>query len=70
MLRLLNRPRRKRLYEGRGQAVAPIPGLAKEIVGLEHCGMGGHWHNRWLFAAMGVAAQLHRAQARQEKRAT
>ena len=70
MIRLLNRPRYKRLYKERGQTVEPMQGLVKEICGLERCWMRGHRNNRWLLAAMGVAMQLHQAKARQEERST
>jgi hypothetical protein len=59
MIRLLNRPRAKRLYKERAQTVEPMQGMGKEIVGLERCWMRGHRQNRWLFAAMGVAVQRH-----------
>jgi hypothetical protein len=70
MLRLLNRPRHKRWYKERGQTVAPMQGVVKEIFGLERWWMCGHRNHRWLFAAMGVAVQRHQAQALQEKRST
>ena len=70
MIRLLNRPRYKRLYRERGQTVEPMQGLVKDIFGLERCWMHGHRTNRWLFAAMGVAVQLHQAKAIKEERST
>jgi hypothetical protein len=45
-----------------------MQGLVKEVFGLERCWMCGHQHNRWLFAAMGVAVQLHQAKALNEQR--
>jgi hypothetical protein len=70
MIRLLNRPRDKPVYKERGQAVEPMQGLVKEIYGLERCWRRGQRNNRRLFAAMGVAVQLHQAKALQEKRST
>ena len=63
MIRILNRPRNKRLYRERAHTVEPMQGLVKEIFGLERCWMRGHQNNRWLFAAMGVTVQLHQAKA-------
>jgi hypothetical protein len=70
MIRLLHSPRSKRLYKERGQTVEPMQGLVKEIFGVERCWMRGHRNNRWLLAAMGVAVQLHQANALQEERST
>jgi len=70
MIRLLNRPRNKRLYRERAQTVEPMQGLVKEIFGLDRCWMRGHQNNRWLFAAMGVAVQLHQTKALKEQRST
>ena len=69
-LRPLNTPHHTRVSKERGQTVEPMQGVVKEIFGLERCWMRGHRHNRWLFAAMGVAVQLHQAHALQEKRST
>jgi hypothetical protein len=70
MIRLLNRPRSKRLDRERAQTVEPMQALVKEIVGLERCWMRGHRNNWWLFAAMGVAVQVHQAQTLKEHRST
>jgi hypothetical protein len=70
MIRRLNRPRSQRPYGERAQTVEPMPGVVKEIVGLERCWRRGHRHNRWLFAAMGVAVPRHQAQALNEHRST
>jgi hypothetical protein len=45
-----------------------MQGLVKEIFRLKRCWMRGHQHNRRLFAAMGVAVQLHQAKALKEQR--
>jgi hypothetical protein len=42
----------------------------KDIFALERCWMRGHRNNRWLFAAMGVAVQLHQARALKTHRST
>jgi hypothetical protein len=68
MIHLLNRPRDTRLSKERGQTVEAMQGVVKEIVGVERCWRRGHRNNRWLFAAMGVAVQLHQAKALQEER--
>ena len=63
MINVLNRPKNRRLRQQRGQTVEPMQGVVKDIFALERCWMRGHRHNRWLFAAMGVAVQLHQARA-------
>jgi hypothetical protein len=70
MIHILNRPKNRKLRQQRGQTVEPMQGVVKDIFALERCWMRGHRNNRWLFAAMGVAVQLHQAQALQEKRST
>jgi hypothetical protein len=47
-----------------------MQGGVKEIFGWERCWRRGHRNNRGLFAAMGVAVQLHQAKAFQEERST
>jgi hypothetical protein len=63
MINILNRPMNRRLRKQRGQTVEPMQGVVKDIFALERCWMRGHRNNRWLFAAMGVAVQLHQARA-------
>jgi hypothetical protein len=70
MINVLNRPKNRRLRKQRGQTVEPMQGLVKDIFALERCWMRGHWHNRWLFAAMGVAVQLHQVRALTAHRST
>lgn len=54
----------------RGQTVEPMQGVMKDIFALERCWMRGQRNNRWLFAAMGVAVQLHQARALKAHRST
>jgi hypothetical protein len=63
MIPVLNRPPNHQLRQQRGQTVEPMQGVVKDICALERCRMRGHHNNRWLFAAMGVAVQLHQARA-------
>jgi hypothetical protein len=70
MINVLNRPKNRKLRKQRSQTVEPMPGVVKDIFALERCWMRGHWNNRWLFAAMRVAVQLHRAKALSEQRST
>jgi hypothetical protein len=63
MIKILNRPMNRKLRRQRGQTVEPMQGVVKDIFALERCWMRGHRNNRWLFAAMGVAVQLHQARA-------
>jgi hypothetical protein len=63
MLKVLNRPINRRLRKQRGQTVEPMQGVVKDIFALERCWMRGSRNNRWLFAAMGGAVQLHQARA-------
>jgi hypothetical protein len=68
MIKVLNRPKNRRLRKQRGQTVEPMQGVVKDIFALERCWMRGHRNNRWLFAAMGVAVQVHQARALQAHR--
>jgi hypothetical protein len=70
MIHILNLPKHRKLRQQRGQTVEPTPGVVKDICALERCWMRGHRHNRWLFAAMGVAVQLHQARALKAHRST
>jgi hypothetical protein len=70
MIHVLNRPQSRRLRQQRGQPVEPMQGVVKDIFALERCWMRGHRNNRWLFAAMGVAVQLHQARALKTHRST
>ena len=70
MSQLLNLPTNRKLRKQRGQTVEPMQGVVKAIFALDRCRMRGHRHNRWLFAAMGVAVQLHQARALKAHRST
>jgi hypothetical protein len=59
MVRVLKQRKNQRLYKQRSYTVEPLQGLIKDIFELERCWMRGNENNRWLFAAMGVAVQLH-----------
>jgi hypothetical protein len=70
MINVLNRPVNRRLRQQRGQTVEPMQGVVKDVFALERCWMRGHRNNRWLFAAMGVAVQVHQARAFKAHRST
>jgi hypothetical protein len=70
MINVLNLPQNRRLRQQRGQTVEPMPGVLKDIFALERCWMRGQRNNRWLFAAMGGAVQLHQARALKAHRST
>jgi hypothetical protein len=70
MIQVLNLPKNRQLRQQRGQTVEPMQGVIKDIFALDRCWMRGHRHNRWLFAAMGVAVQLHQARALKAHRST
>lgn len=68
MVKVLKQPKHKKLYKQRSYTVEPRQGLLKAIFELERCWMRGNANNRWLFAAMGVAVQMHQYRAWQEGR--
>ena len=70
MHQLLNSPKLKRIYKERSYRVEPMQGLVKDIFDLDRCWMRGDNSNRWLFAAMGIAIQMHQLTAFKEKRST
>ena len=70
MIQVLNLPTTRQLRQQRGQTVEPMQGVIKDIFALDRCWMRGHRHHRWLFAAMGVAVQLHQARALKAHRST
>ncbi len=47
-----------------------MQGLVKEIFDLDRYWMRGDAANRWLFAAMGLAVQMHQLRAYKEHRST
>jgi hypothetical protein len=70
MIHVLNLPVHRQLRRQRGQTVEPMQGVIKDIFALDRCWMRGHRQNRWLFAAMGGAVQLHQARALKAHRST
>jgi hypothetical protein len=70
MIQILNLPINRKLRQQRGQTVEPLQGVVKDIIALDRCWMRGHRHNRWLFAAMGVAVPRHQARALKAHRST
>jgi hypothetical protein len=68
MVKVLNQRKNKQLYKQRSYTVEPMQGLLKDIFELERCWMRGNTNNRWLFAAMGVAVQMHQYRAWQAGR--
>jgi len=45
-------------YKERSITVEPMQGLMKNIFELDTCWMRGNASNRWIFAAMGITAQM------------
>jgi hypothetical protein len=70
LIKVLKRPKNRRLRKQRGQTVEPMQGVVKDIFALERCWMRGQRHTRWLFAAMGVVVQRHQARALKAHRST
>lgn len=68
MVKILKQGKNQRLYKQRSYTVEPRQGLLKDIFELERCWMRGNANNRGLFAAMGVAVQMHQYRAWQEGR--
>jgi hypothetical protein len=68
MVKVLHQRKNKTLYKQRSSTVEPMQGLLKDIFELERCWMRGNSNNRWLFAAMGVAVQMHQYRAWQAGR--
>lgn len=68
MIAAMNSKKCRRIYKERGQTVEPMQGLVKEIFDLDRCWMRGNATNRWLFAAMGLAVQMHQLRAYKEQR--
>ena len=60
----------KQYYKERSQTVEPMQGIVKDIFDLDRCWMRGNQNNRWLFAAMGIAIQMHQLQAYQNNQST
>lgn len=58
MIREMQSRAKRKLYRERGTVVEPMQSLVKDIFDLDTCWMRGNDHNRWLFAAMGIAVQI------------
>ena len=63
MIEFMKKPKHRRIYRERSYKVEPMQGLVKDIFDLDHCWMRGAPNNRWLFAAMGLAVQMHQLEA-------
>jgi hypothetical protein len=63
MIKFMAEKKHKKIYRERAYKVEPMQGIVKDIFDLERCWMRGDENNRWLFAAMGLAIQMHQLQA-------
>lgn len=70
MIAFMKKPKHKKIYRERSYKVEPMQGLVKDIFELDRCWMQGDENNRWLFAAMGLAVQMHQLQAFKQGRST
>jgi len=70
MIAYMKVPKHKKIYGERSYKVEPMQGLVKDIFELDRCWMRGDENNRWLFAAMGVAVQMHQLHAFKQGRST
>jgi len=70
MIKFMNKPKHKQIYRERSYKVEPMQGLVKDIFELDRCWMHGDENNRWLFAAMGVAVQMHQLEAFKQGKST
>jgi hypothetical protein len=70
MVKVLKQRKNQRLYKQRRYTVEPMQGLIKDIFELERCWMWGKENTRGLFAAMGVAVQMHQYLAWEASRST
>ena len=70
MIAFMNKPKHKKIYRQRAYKVEPMQGLVKDIFELDRCWMRGSENNRWLFAAMGVAVQMHQFEAFKQGKST
>ena len=70
MISFMKKPKHKKIYRERSYKVEPMQGLVKDIFELDRCWMRGNDNNRWLFAAMGVAVQMHQLQAFKQGKST
>jgi len=63
MIAAMKSKRCRKYLKQRRLTVEPMQGLVKEIFDLDRCWMRRDDNNRWLFAAMGLAVQIHQLQA-------
>ena len=63
MVKVLNQRKNKKVDKQRRYTVEPRQGLLKDIFALERWWRRENTNNRWLFAAMGVAVQMHQYRA-------
>ena len=70
MIADMHQPRHKQIYKERGYRVEPMQGIVKDIFDLNRCWMRGNDNNRWLFAAMGLAVQMHQLNAYENNQST
>jgi len=70
MYKEIYRKKNVAIYRRRATTVEPMQGVMKDIFDLDRCWMRGDAANRWLFAAMGVAAQMAQWKALAENQST
>ncbi len=70
MIRLMQKPKYRKLLKERSQTVEPMQGIVKDIFELDRCWMRSNSSNRWLFAAMGIAVQMAQLNAVKENKST
>ena len=70
MIAAMKKRKHQKFLKERKYTVEPMQGLVKNIFALDRCWMRGNKSNRWLFAAMGLAVQMHQLHAYRNKRST
>ena len=70
MIQAMKSRKHQNYLKERKVTVEPMQGLVKDIFELDRCWMRGNKNNRWLFAAMGLAVQMHQLDAYRNKRST
>lgn len=70
MIATMRIPEHRCLIKERSWKIEPMQGLVAEIFELIRCWMRGDANNRWLFAAMGLAVQMHQLKAYREGEST
>jgi hypothetical protein len=70
MIADMRQPLHQQIYKERGYRVEPMQGIVIDIFDLNRCWMRGNDNNRWLFAAMGLAVQMHQLIAYGNKKST